>query len=383
LRRQLFLWAGRHKTDVALAGLFFVALNVAAIWVFVSLSGERDSALESESKAQTIVMERAAALRELEGAAPLFADAARDHLRRRDFDGALDRIESAIRQLPNNADYHLLRGNILQMLLRWDDAVDAYETALARNPKLKAAQENLALTVRLVGAMGDTAEPPPELLTELQKALVSQQRQAEAAAIGTKLSTRTPGAKTFRQIAESDAALAPLRGMLSSRALRGRFQPLDDGTFRANLSMRPLASITPIFRVPAPISELILDGVQLPDLAMLRSMKLRMLSLKGCRGVSDLQPLSGMKFQRLYLSGTGVTDLGPISQMPLNVLDLSECNRLTDVSPLKNCASLESLILPPNAKDIGFLRDMKKIKTLSYRNPSQSVASFWREFDVK
>ncbi len=384
LRRQLFLWAGRHKTEIALAALFFLALNVTAIWFFFSLRGERDIAKSSAEEARKSSIQRAAAIRELEGAAPLFADEARDLIRKRDFDGALDNIESAIRQLPNNAEYHLLRGNILQTLLRWDDAIDAYEAAIARNPRLQSALENLALTRGLVAAMGEASEPQAEQIAELHKALVAQQRQPEAAAIRGMLAMERPStARALRQAIDADPALAPLRALLEKRELRGRFQRLEDGTFRASLATRSPASVAAILRLPLPISELIVDGVALPDLASLRNMKLRVLSLKGCTAVTDLEPLAQMPLRRLNLSGTSVSDIRPLAQLKLTELNLAECDKLTDISPLKDCTTLETLLLPPHPKDIAFLHDMKTLKILSYRSPSQAVGSFWRETEGK
>jgi serine/threonine protein kinase len=384
LRRQLFLWAGRHKTEVGLGILFFVAFNAAVVWFFFSVRSERDRLRLSEAEARTGEMRLAAAIQDLQGAAPLFADEARELVSKRDLDGALDRIESAIRQVPNDAHYHLLRGHILQTLLRWDDAVEAYESAIARNPKLSAAQENLQLTRRLLSEMGDADDPGVAQLENFRDGLVAQQRQAEAATVNALLGAPwSPAGKAFRELVESDPALAPLRGLLGRRDLRGRIRPLADGTFRANLGGLPLAVGLPIISVPAPISELVLDGVELPNLAMLRGMKLRALSLKGCRAVTDLEPLGGMPLQRLNLSGTGISDLGPVVRMPLIELQLLDCSRLADISALKRSNSIESLLLPPNAGDIGFLREMRSLKTLSYRNPAQTTSSFWREFDSK
>ena len=93
---------------------------------------------------------------------------------------ALDRIESAIRQVPNDPDYHTLRGNLLQVLLRWDEAVEAYETALERNPELAEARVNLELTRKVVEQMGDAPGPDAALIREMQTGIAKQGRVADA-----------------------------------------------------------------------------------------------------------------------------------------------------------------------------------------------------------
>ena len=75
-----------------------------------------------------------------------------------DADAALARIDSAIRQVPNEPEYYNLRGNILQTMLRWEDAVEAYDDALERNPDLASAKENLALTKKLMEPDGVSQE---------------------------------------------------------------------------------------------------------------------------------------------------------------------------------------------------------------------------------
>jgi hypothetical protein len=49
--------------------------------------------------------------------------------------------------------------------------------------------------------------------------------------------------------------------------------------------------------------------------------------------------------------------------------------------------TLETVILPPNAKDIEFLRKFTKLARLSYKfdstvkGPSMTAAEFWAEYD--
>ena len=385
LGRHIMLWAGRNKAGVAIFAFFFIVLNAALVLFFLSLKHERDIARASERAALESKQQLAEAMQDLQGAAPLFAEQARQFIRQKDLDSALDRAESALRQLPNNADYHLLRANILQSLLRWDDAAEAYETALRINPKLTAAKENLDLTKKLLATLGQEHEPGPTQLRELNESLLRQGRIPEAGIIFDKLGIeRSLAGKAIRQALENEPSLAPLREMLDRREFRGRIHRQPGGTFSANFSGLPLPAILPFFKTrPVIVTGLTLDGVDIPDLSMLQGMKLTQLSLKGCKNIPDLAPLAGMSLQRLNLSGTAIRDLTPLANMPLVELILTDCTKLTDLTPLRETRHLETLLLPSQAREIGFLRNIKSLKYVSYRDLTQPAADFWKERDAK
>ncbi len=384
LRRQITLWAARHKTNVVFFFVFALLILVAIVWAFMSVTQARDSAIASAHDLQEKTTQLNEAMKDLKGAAPLFEEEARELVRRRDLEGALDRIESAIRQLPNNAEYHNLRANILQTLLRWDDAVEEYETTLSKNPKLASAKDNLALTNKLIADTGENHDPDAAQLRELEAALAKQGRPAERAIIQDKLGlSKTVTNKAMRMMIENDPKLAPLRELMERREFRGRFQRQSDGTFNVNFTGLPLITVMPFFNNrPVAVNSLTLDNVNLPDLTMLEGMDLHVLSIKGCRGITDLTPLKDMKLQRLNIAGTAARDLSPIADMPLVELSCADCTKLTDISPLKQCTQLEVLLLPPNAKNIAFLRNLKSLRVLSYKNLMQPVAEFWKEYDA-
>jgi hypothetical protein len=64
------------------------------------------------------------------------------------------------------------------------------------------------------------------------------------------------------------------------------------------------------------------------------------------------------------VSGTKVTDLAAAREMPLTKLCLHGCTELTDLSPPADCPALENFTLPPDAKDIEFLRTDPKLERL-------------------
>ena len=386
--RQLILWAGRHKTNVVIFGIFFVVLNAALAVFVLSLKYERDSARKSEVAATESAARLSEALKDLRGVAPLFIEEAKGLVVKRDLDGALARVDSAIRQVPNEADYYNLRGNILQTLLRWDEAVEAYEEALERNPKLASAKENLVLTKKLTepdGPQQEDREPTTADLKLLEESLIRQKRLAEAGVIVDRFGPDKPAAiKLLREAVERDPRLKPLHEFLRGAALRGRFQRQNDGTYSANLRGLPPPTYLPLLRNEVvSVSVIYLDDPNFADLSLFEGLKLRELSLAGCASVTDLTPLRDMKLQVLNLNRTGVADLSPLAGMPLVELSLDGCTKIADFTPIKNCLLLEKLHLPKNARSIEFLRVHPKLKFLSFKGLNEPVAEFWADFEKR
>ncbi|MEO6741950.1 MAG: protein kinase [Chthoniobacteraceae bacterium] len=388
ITRQMILWAGRHKANVVLFGIFFVVLNTALAVFVLSLKHERDRARKGELAAKDSENKLSQALRDLRGVAPIFAEEARELVKKKDLDAALARIDSAIRQLPNEPEYYNLRGNILQTMLRWDDAVESYDDALERNPDLASAKENLALTKKLMEPDGpdkEDREPTTVDLKMLEEALIRQKRLAEANVLTDRFGPDKPLAvKLLREAVEKDPQLKPLREFMRGTALRGRFHRLDDGTYSANLRGVPPPIYLPLLRNEVvSVSAIFLDDPNFSDLSLFKGMKLRELWLSGCTHVSDLSPLRDMQLKMLILNRTGVSDLSPLAGMPLVDLSLDGCTKITDLKPLMQCLSLEKLVLPHNAKNIEFLRKHPKLKFLSNRGLAEPVADFWADFDRK
>lgn len=85
-----------------------------------------------------------------------------------------------------------------------------------------------------------------------------------------------------------------------------------------------------------------------------------------------------------------MTDLAAAREMPLTKLCLHGCTELTDLSPLADCPALKNFTLPPDAKDIEFLRTDPKLERLSFTEdaklncrPAQTAAEFWKDYDAK
>jgi serine/threonine protein kinase len=386
--RQMILWAGRHKGNVILFGIFFVLLNTFLVVFVLSLKHERDRARESEIAAKDSAEQLSQALTDLRGVAPIFAKEAEELVNKKNLDEALARIESAIRQLPNEAEYYNLRGNILQTMLRWDEAIEAYDEALERNPKLASARENLALTKKLNepdGPNQEDREPTTADLKALEESLIKQKRLAEAMVLTDRFGPDKPLAiKLLREGIAKDPALQPLREYLKGAALRGRFQRFEDGTYSANLRNLPPPVYLPLLRSQVvSVSVIFLDDPNFSDLSVFEGMKLRELWLAGCTHLVDLTPLKGMQLKVLNLNRTGVSDLTPLAGIPLVDLSLDGCTKIADFRPLKDCLTLEKLVLPRTAKSIEFLRKHPKLKFLSSKGLSEPITQFWADFDKR
>ncbi len=171
-----------------------------------------------------------------------------------------------------------------------------------------------------------------------------------------------------------------------------------------DLSNNPdLSDLSPLQGLP--IHELKLDNTSVVDISPLRGMPLRRLSLAGCevvdleplRGapmadlnlmgnpVESLWPLEGMPLLRLNLSKCDtVTDIHPLENMPLQELWLDQCKRLIQLAPLKTLTRLEQLTLPPESKDIGFLRELISLKRMGFSRANlQTREEFWQAYDAR
>jgi tetratricopeptide (TPR) repeat protein len=160
----------------------------------------------------------------------------------------------------------------------------------------------------------------------------------------------------------------------------------DDGTWEVGLDDQPVTDISMLH--DAPLSRLTLMHTTVADLTPLRGLRLKWLRLAGTK-VTDLSPLKDMPLESLQISGTPVTDLSPLRGMPLKMLNMTGCTGITTLEPLKETVTFQSVILPPNAKDFGFLRNEPNLVRLSFKydsatkGPAQTAAEFWAQRDAK
>ncbi len=159
----------------------------------------------------------------------------------------------------------------------------------------------------------------------------------------------------------------------------------DDGTWEVDMDDQPLKDISMLRG--APLSRVTLMHTSVSDLTPMRGMSLRWLRLAGTK-VSDLSPLQGMPLESLQISGTPVSDISTLRGMPLKMLNMTSCAGITNLEPIQGINTLQTIILPPNAKDFGFLRNEPQLTRISFKydhavgGPAQTAAEFWAEQDA-
>jgi serine/threonine protein kinase len=438
LFRHVLLFAGRHKREFALFLLFGVIFHTMLVVFVVNVSKEKNRALrneqharESEVRAKASEMELAQAIESLRGTAPVYAQEAASLLDDQKPEEALEKIEYAIEQVPNEPNYHLLRGNILQTLLRLPESNAAYAEALRRNPNLNAAKDNTAVNDRLIKAIGDDPTPSPAILRELRASLADQRRVGEALYVmdqigrDKKMLTDTfraalmkRGFRTFE--AQDDETvhidlskrknvdLRNLRALPVSGLILDDSPVVDLAALRGlpintlSLSHTLVRDLTPLIGMPLrslnldasavvilspltdlPLETLRLSNTRVDDLRALKGSKIEQLNLNGCRAVKDLTALDGVPLQKVDLGRTGISDLAPLIHSPIRELTLEGCTDLIDLKPLLEMTSLESVLIPTQCKKIDYLRDHPTIKRISYKRLTQPAYEFWDEFDAK
>ena len=164
--KRVKLWVGRNKVLAGSAAVMLVV--VSGFTVKVVTEGRKATR----------------ALARLQETAPTFATRAEDALREGNFEEALKSIDFAVDLEPRNGGYHALRGNVLQVLVRWPEAVLAYQAAM-RHGENDKAQANLSLTESFLAQA--KKEGDAKAKGALFEALNAQGRQYEAMAFGKEL----------------------------------------------------------------------------------------------------------------------------------------------------------------------------------------------------
>jgi tetratricopeptide (TPR) repeat protein len=126
--KRIKLWVGRNKV---LAG--------SAVAMLVVVSSFSAKVVVEGRKAS-------AALARLRASAPTFALRAADAMQGGNLEDALEAASNAVDLQPEVAEYHRIRGNVLQVMVRWPEAVKEYRLA----KEDEQAQKNLKLTEELI-----------------------------------------------------------------------------------------------------------------------------------------------------------------------------------------------------------------------------------------
>ncbi len=367
--KQLSLFIKRNKAvSVATAGSLVLLAGISTAFTLRVLQ-ERNIAVAERNRANST-------LHELRGTAPVFYAQAKALLDEGKPEASIQRIGYAI-ELDSQSDYRLFRAHLLQSSQRLGEAADEYQRVLNLRPGATVAKLNLALCQKLLAENGGAGALQREQQMQLVDALMTQNRQVEAAPLAAILGQ------------SQDKLEIAIRARIKQYTSQPKWKVqnlhrLPNGTFRLNLGGFALGDLSELQGLP--ISDLELSYTDVADLTVIKALPLTRLVIYNTK-VTDLTPLRGMQLRQLSMNGTGVLDLSPLAGMPLLTLDFNTCN-ISDLTPLRGMAlkhlsagytqirdlspltgmPLEELRLEQTAiRDLSPLRGMP-LKTLTFRD---------------
>ncbi len=351
LMRQLGLLIKRHRV---------AALTTAAVLILIAGFMARIAASERRASSTLAQLRKTIPLQRAE------VDAL---IRVHKFDEALPRLAFLNSLAPDEPEFHALRGNANQSLLRFADAAAAYEEVLRLNKHFPHATENISLCREILAAHGNARRLPEATFLSIRTAFDLQKRFAEAAAM------QQQGQASRKRILEMWKQRLREGGLRESRV--STLAMREDGLFELDASGVATSNLT--FLQGIPLWKLMIDNTSVTDLSPLRDMPLHELSARNgalfadlgpLQGlplrrlaihgapVRDLRPLWGMKLIDLDLIGLDVRDIGPLQGMPLHRLRL-QCSKIANFEPLRGLTDLRDLTITSDAlRDITPLRDM-------------------------
>jgi serine/threonine protein kinase len=297
---------------------------------------------------------------------PALVRAARLLTTEKHFGDALTQLETALRFDEQDADAHLLSGQLLIGEQRYDEAHqhlmaclkvrprDDKATPLAKicdglrpdqRTKLLALAEELdrqklfTISTRVTQQADKLQGPRNELLALYQKRI-----ESAWPGLGAALAINDDGVHlNFDSQRERVRDLTPLQGMklnwlnLNGCDLITDLSPLQGMPLKALFLNRcnRVQSLAPLKGMPLTTLNLQVC-TQLQDFTPLQGLPLTTLNLIGCTQFKDLTPLQSMKLTTLNLSYCGaIKDLTPLQGMPLTTLDLQECGQVTSLAALQ------------------------------------------------
>jgi len=411
---QRYPTVGDLQRDIAAyQGGFVTSVEEATMWRLFTLAVKRrrtEFTLVSLALAVIAVLGTASVLKvtrtlhELRRTAPTFHAQALALVEEHKFTEALERLDYALSLTPKQPDYLVLRGNILQALLRLEEARAAYDSALKVKGSDAAALANRRLCDKLLALQDGSAGLPQAAIEELHAAVLAQGRSAEALALAGELKQQTAddlgrwqtalAAKGWALAATKDPTynwqvtltgdaqasdLSPVRdipaGFLAIvGGLVSDLTPLRDTRLRwlQITHGARIADLTPLKSLP--LALLHINGASFVDASPLKGMPLEHLSLPHCTNLVDLRPLRGLRLKSLQLYTTYVNDLKPLEGMPIENLDIVNGHEIVDLSPLRGMPlSYLRLSQAFKLRDLSPLAGMR-LKTLWLDAPVTNVS---------
>ena len=326
---------------------------------------------------------------QVKASVPAFVRSARLSLNEKDFDGALEQIDVAVKADPDHAAAWLLRGEVRIAKQQFDSAAEDLAKYLEQRP-------DDAATAQLRDLCRTAKQDDVPTLNVFYKAFLENKRFVLAEQM-THLTERLVKSRqellgVYRQRIE-----AAWPGLGERLSLDG------DGRFRLNFTdCNQVKDLTPLKGMPLtwlsltncqqvrdlePLKGMPLTGlhlavcVQVRELEPLKGMPLTWLELQNCPQVRDLEPLKGMPLTWLNLAGCQqVRDLELLKGMPLKTLLIFR-TEVSDLKPLQGMP-LETISLTPKniTQGLDLLRGMKSLKTIGTDTGNWPAAEFWDRY---
>ncbi len=313
----------RHRTEFTIAACALTVVATLTIASLVKISGT---------------------LTELRQSAPTHYEKAQSLITEQRFHEALEKADYLTTLVPNDAQYHFLRGGLLQTLLRLRDARDAFATALRHDPKHARARQNLDLCDRLLAGSRESSTLSSGALDQLYQSLQEQGRAVEAISLFSKLGS------------ERTRSLDEWKSRLAQAGIMGTLTRNDDDTLSLDLAGVPMTNVVALKGMP--LSFLNLHGsTNLTDISPLAGMKLVFLSIEESQ-VTDLRPLKGMPLKEIRFGNSPVTDLSPLEGLRLSRISFYT-TIVTDFSPLHGMQLISfDIVIDDRVSNLEVLRGM-------------------------
>ncbi len=389
---HLRLFVGRHKAEVALLGFIFLIFNMVIGGLIYQLALERNLAQESAAHAWE-TNKRVSEMQKLtDVTGPALYREAQRRLETGQLQDALAGVDLAITQFPDEKDYILLRGRILQSMFLWNDALEAYRQVLELEEGNEDALQNLELTRLLAENAGKQGQLSGENIERFHRHLLMQGRVDEAVVLLQKMPEE-----------RRTALFEPTWAAYFAKNKLGKFQVSENQSLEVDLSrsrFRGGRKFEKLRRAPIsaldlaettfedasaleglPLKRLDISHTHLGNIEPLSCLPLEELTMAYCSEVEDLAPLQGLGVKKLDLQHTRVSDLRPLVGSSLRELNLQGCDRLVDLQPLMLMTGLEVVQLPEQCQGIRFLREHPALKHISYQGVSEPVVAFWAHFE--
>lgn len=337
---------------------------------------ERESAEKAVAEREVIEERSSEAAEEMKAVGALLVELSETFVKAGNAEEAIATMGRAVRAVPENVQYRVRYGNLLQARGRFAEAIAEYRLA-SQQGATEEIEENLAVTEDLLRETGEDGKITMEIRSKLEELLRRQDRALEMILIDPErleeeVAETTQEKNEPPELSEQLQALLPRLEYFTTQP-RWRNSRLTETENGIGLDLRQLDAMDLSGLRGLPISSLNLSYAQVESLEDLRGLPLEELDLGGTR-ITDLSPLegaplkvfragfditdlSGLKefpIESLTIWNSRLTDLGPIKDLPLREFVIPFCREIQDFTPITEVPSLQHLHLPDQAHGIEF-----------------------------